>query len=80
MPRADLAALNNPPTPNFSILNLFRIMRAGIPYGPEVSDEEQASGKTESVRGLAFACYQSVIANGFRFIQHSVSSCDLLYP
>lgn len=77
MPRADLAELNNPPTPNFGILNIFRIMRGGIPFGPEVSDTERESGKTENVRGLAFVSYQSDLANGFRFIQHSASSCDL---
>ena len=80
MPRADLAALQNPPTPDFSRLNPFRIMRSGIPYGPEVTEEEQENHKTEYVRGLAFVCYQTDIANGFRFIQHSRSSRDLLYP
>ena len=79
MPRADLALLSNPP-PNFGILNIFRIMRAGIPYGPEVSDSERQNKATENVRGLAFVCYQSEISNGFRFIQHSASSRGLLYP
>ncbi|KAF8597123.1 Dyp-type peroxidase [Ceratobasidium sp. AG-I] len=37
------------------------IVRAGIPYGPEVKKGEDP--KTE--RGLAFVCYQSRIANGF---------------
>ena len=80
MPRADLASLGNPTTPNFGILNEFRIMRSGIPYGPEVTDEEQQSHKTEFVRGLAFVCYQSNLASGFQFIQHSTSSRGLLHP
>ncbi|KAJ6499790.1 fungal peroxidase [Mycena vulgaris] len=47
------------------------IMRAGIPYGPEVSTDEAASNTTSTERGLAFVSYQSNIAKGFQFIQHS---------
>ena len=46
-----------------------RIIRSGIPFGPEVSADEAASGKTHSERGLLFVAYQSNIANGFEFIQ-----------
>lgn len=46
-----------------------RIMRRGITFGPEVSAEEQATGKTLHDRGLLFRCYQSDISTGFRFIQ-----------
>jgi Dyp-type peroxidase family len=56
-PRADL----NAPT-HF-------IVRAGIPYGPEVSAQEAASSTTTTERGLAFVAYQSQIANGFAFLQ-----------
>lgn len=55
------------------------IRRAGIPFGPEVSDTEAASGKTAIgqdgaiPRGLAFTCYQSIIQNGFEFLQESES-------
>ncbi|KAK7033639.1 dye-decolorizing heme-containing peroxidase [Paramarasmius palmivorus] len=49
------------------------IIRAGIPYGPEVTDAEataQASSKSADLeRGLAFVSYQSNIASGFAFIQ-----------
>ncbi|KAJ7033172.1 fungal peroxidase [Mycena alexandri] len=45
------------------------IMRAGIPYGPEVSDSEASSGTTSTERGLAFVAYQSSLANGFHFLQ-----------
>ena len=79
MPRADLASLNNPTTPKFNVLDKFRIMRSGIPYGPEVTDEEKQSHKTEFVRGLAFVCYQSTLTNGFQFIQHSASSRGFLH-
>lgn len=40
------------------------IVRSGIPYGTEYK-----SGTEDEKRGLLFACYQSSIENGFRFIQ-----------
>ncbi|KAJ7034781.1 dye-decolorizing peroxidase precursor [Mycena alexandri] len=46
------------------------IMRAGIPYGPEVSDAEASSGTTTSERGLAFVAYQSQVSTG-EFIQET---------
>lgn len=46
-----------------------RILRQGIPFGPEVSAREKQQKKTESARGLLFVCYQSSIGNGFEFIQ-----------
>ena len=46
-----------------------RIIRRGIPFGPEVTPEEAQSGKTSQDRGLLFRCYQSVLSNGFQFIQ-----------
>jgi len=49
--------------------NVNSIMRAGIPYGPEVNDVETAANKTRLERGLAFVGYQSQIAMGFQFIQ-----------
>nr|WAW38277.1 DyP-type peroxidase [Auricularia auricula-judae] len=56
-PRADLSAPDN------------SIMRAGIPYGPEVTDDELTAATSTLDRGLAFVSYQSQIAKGFRFIQ-----------
>jgi len=47
-----------------------RILRRGIPFGPEVSDEEKKKGTIHD-RGLLFKAYQSNIANGFQFIQKS---------
>ncbi|KAJ7738214.1 fungal peroxidase [Mycena olivaceomarginata] len=61
-PRADLG------TPEETV---HHIMRAGIPYGPEVSDDEAASNTTTTERGLAFVAYQSNIGNGFRFLQQA---------
>ncbi|KAG8687814.1 hypothetical protein FRC11_006543 [Ceratobasidium sp. 423] len=46
-----------------------RLIRAGIPYGPEVTKEEWDNHKTTVDRGLAFVCYQSYLANGFQFVQ-----------
>lgn len=47
------------------------IIRAGIPYGPEVTPEGSQSSKTDTSieRGLAFVAYQSNINSGFRFLQ-----------
>jgi len=47
-----------------------RVMRRGIPFGPELTSEERASGKTaEGVeRGLMFVCYQTSIERQFEYI------------
>ena len=56
-------------------LHKHAIRRSGMPFGPEVSDEEAASGITalnpdgSIPRGLAFMCYQSSIQDGFEFLQ-----------
>ncbi|KAG6809521.1 hypothetical protein H0H92_015934, partial [Tricholoma furcatifolium] len=50
------------------------ILRAGIPYGPEITSEERVAWRQNTLRdkiyatsprGLLFACYQSSIHNGF---------------
>ena len=64
-PRADLD--NNGGT------ELHRIIRSGIPFGPEVTKDEATSGKTHLQRGLLFVAYQSSIGDGFEFIQKSRS-------
>lgn len=46
-----------------------RIMRQGIPFGPEVTDAEQQSNRSTEERGLLFACYQTQIPNQFEFLQ-----------
>ncbi|KAJ7832278.1 fungal peroxidase [Mycena leptocephala] len=61
-PRADLGLPE-------SASSFHHIVRAGIPYGPEVTAVETSSNKTTIERGLAFVAYQSNIANGFQFLQ-----------
>ncbi|KAF9530789.1 DyP-type peroxidase [Crepidotus variabilis] len=46
-----------------------RILRRGIQFGPEVTKQEKRTKTTMHGRGLLFACYQSSISDGFRFIQ-----------
>lgn len=55
------------------------IMRQGIPFGPELTEDEVKKNKTELVRGLAFTCYQSNLANGFEFVQESESIVFTLF-
>jgi len=43
-----------------------RIIRAGIPFGPEVAPGETTTSKS---RGLMFVCYQTSIERQFEFIQ-----------
>lgn len=45
-----------------------RILRAGIPFGDEISDDEAEQGKTLQDRGLMFVCYQTSIEKQFEFI------------
>lgn len=54
--------------------NRHRILRRGIPYGPEFVETENPypeSGPVpvEQDRGLLFLCYQASIERGFEFIQ-----------
>ena len=45
-----------------------RIMRAGIPFGDEVTDDEAKQRKTLHDRGLMFVCYQTSVKDQFEFI------------
>jgi deferrochelatase/peroxidase EfeB len=65
-PRADLEGLVPPQS-----IESRRIMRRGVQFGPEVTNEERKAGKTLHNRGLLFTCYQSSINDGFAFIQES---------
>ncbi|KAF7323749.1 Fungal peroxidase [Mycena kentingensis (nom. inval.)] len=47
------------------------IVRAGIPYGPEVTAAETSANKSSKDRGLAFVSYQSNLLAGFQFIQRA---------
>jgi len=71
-PRGDLAT--------FGGTEIRRIIRSGIAFGPEVSADEIAAGKTSQTRGLLFVGYQSNIGNGFRFIQQSESPLSSPLP
>ncbi|KXS94273.1 hypothetical protein AC579_7278 [Pseudocercospora musae] len=53
-PRGDLGRKN---------VDRNRILRRGIPYGPEIEEDADAE------RGLLFVCYQSNLNAGFEFIQ-----------
>ncbi|KAJ7593098.1 fungal peroxidase [Mycena floridula] len=59
------------PRADFPVPFANHIVRAGIPYGPEVSDAEAAAGVSDNSveRGLAFVAYQSDIATGFHTLQ-----------
>ncbi len=46
-----------------------RIIRAGIPFGPEVSADERTAEQTQQDRGLMFVCYQTSITQQFEFVQ-----------
>jgi Dyp-type peroxidase family len=63
-PRADL-------TPQERAVDPHRIMRQGIPFGPEVSPAEETAHTTQQERGLMFVCYQTSIPNQFEFLQIS---------
>jgi len=68
-PRDDLEV---PPPPIGSIsVQPRRIMRRGVAFGPEMTEEENRSGRTQHTRGLLFNAYQTSITNGFQFLQHS---------
>ncbi|KAI0142742.1 Dyp-type peroxidase [Xylariaceae sp. FL1272] len=66
-PRSDLD--------QFGGTEIRRILRRGIAFGPEVTDEEKRAKKSSDSkkleRGLLFACYQSNLSNGFHFMQQS---------
>lgn len=48
-----------------------RIIRAGIPFGPEVAPGETVTARS---RGLMFVCYQTSIARQFEFIQKNYAN------
>ena len=53
-----------------------RILRRGIPFGPEVSDEEQSVPDgtvptTKADRGLMFVSYQTSLDEQFQFLQRN---------
>ncbi|WP_298952252.1 Dyp-type peroxidase [uncultured Methylobacterium sp.] len=73
-PRDDLVRLLLPDGDGESVVQTRRIMRAGIPFGPEVTDEETEDHATHHERGLMFVCYQTSIVEQFEFIQRDWSN------
>jgi Dyp-type peroxidase family len=58
-----------------------RIMRRGIPFGPEVEPVENAKAATHHSRGLMFVCYQTSIEDQFEFItQNWINNPDFAIP
>ncbi|MEA2736902.1 MAG: hypothetical protein QOH05_209, partial [Acetobacteraceae bacterium] len=49
-------------------IQIRRIRRSGIPFGPEVDADETT---TKKERGLMFVCYQTSITEQFEFVQKS---------
>ena len=58
-------------------INLHRILRRGIPFGPEVTTQENTDVRTQIDRGLLFVSYQAALGGadnpgvpgGFSFLQ-----------
>jgi Dyp-type peroxidase family len=61
-----------------------RLMRRGIAFGPEVTEEEAMSGTSaggDRTRGLLFMCYQTSLDNQFEFVQQSwADTVDFTQP
>ena len=58
-----------------------RIMRRGIPFGREVTQDELAAKATKTSRGLMFVCYQTDITDQFEFIiENWVNQPDFALP
>ncbi|KAJ8108503.1 dyp-type peroxidase [Nemania bipapillata] len=68
-PRADLDFVG----PNATEIR--RIIRRGIAFGPEVTQQEKKEMRSSSdeklERGLLFVCYQANLSQGFQFMQKS---------
>ena len=58
-------------TGNEAEIQRHRIIRAGIPFGPEVEPRETT---TKHSRGLMFVCYQTSIERQFEFIQRNYAN------
>ena len=57
------------PNQNKAFVQTHRIIRAGIPFGPEVGPDETTATAKSISRGLMFVCYQTSIQKQFEFIQ-----------
>jgi Dyp-type peroxidase family len=58
-----------------------RMMRRGIAFGPELTQNEALTGTTTEERGLLFACYVTNIFDQFEFVQRLwVNNPDFVQP
>jgi Dyp-type peroxidase family len=83
VPRAAHIRKTNPRSaipPGKEESNRHRILRRGVPYGPEVASGETAYGEgpvpDNQDRGLLFLCYQASIIRGFEFVQAQWANQD----
>jgi Dyp-type peroxidase family len=53
-----------------------RLIRRGIPFGPEVTAQEKGAGNTAAERGLMFVCYQTSIEDQFEEIARRMNAAD----
>jgi Dyp-type peroxidase family len=67
-PRDD--GLSSDPDENDEESDKHRILRRGIPYGKQISVEQNTD------RGLLFMCYQKNIATQFEFLQANFANCS----
>ncbi|CCO35465.1 Peroxidase 2 Short=MsP2 [Rhizoctonia solani AG-1 IB] len=79
-PRNDLDFLERDPSRPVNAVQKSSIIRAGIPYGPEVTPDEKHTNFSEFHRGLAFVSYQSSLSKGFQFIQKSWANAPNFPP
>jgi Dyp-type peroxidase family len=83
VPRAAHIRKTNPRSstpPGKEESNRHRILRRGVPYGPEFAPGEAAYSQgpvpDNQDRGLLFLCYQASIARGFEFVQSQWANQD----
>jgi Dyp-type peroxidase family len=62
------------PNQNKAGVQTHRIIRAGIPFGPEVGPDEITATARDISRGLMFVCYQTSIQGQFEFIQSAYAN------
>lgn len=67
-PRNDITPAGNDEDTSEADTQKHRIMRRGIPFGPELAPAEEAGKRTHNSRGLMFVCYGTSITDQFEFM------------